>query len=152
MDLIKIFKEIQKKKKIVFPMHPRTQKNLFKIIKKKDLAKMSNLLLINPLGYYDFLKLMKNAHFVITDSGGIQEETTVLGVPCLTARKNTERPITITEGTNILVGTDRQKILRESLKIIRGKVKKGRRPKYWDGKSASRIVKKLQNLKKSKKI
>ena len=88
----------------------------------------------------------------MTDSGGIQEETTVLGVPCLTMRENTERPITITEGTNVLVGLDQAKILKEVKKILNGSGKKGRCPRYWDGRSAERIVKKLIQLHQQKDL
>ncbi|UCE39716.1 MAG: UDP-N-acetylglucosamine 2-epimerase, partial [Thermoplasmata archaeon] len=88
--------EIQKEIKIVFPVHPRTLKQL------QNHESMPNILIIEPLGYLDFLKLMAESKLVITDSGGIQEETTILGIPCLTVRENTERPITITKGTNIL--------------------------------------------------
>ena len=83
---------------------------------------------------------MGNSKLVYTDSGGIQEETTILGIPCLTLRENTERPITITEGTNTLVGSDREKILKESFRILNGNGKKGKIPKLWDGKAAERIV------------
>ena len=84
--------------------------------------------------------LIANSKLVYTDSGGIQEETTILGIPCLTLRENTERPITITEGTNTLVGSDREKILKESFRILNGNGKKGKIPKLWDGKAAERIV------------
>jgi len=100
--------------------------------------------LTEPLGYLDFLKLMSEAKVVITDSGGIQEETTILGVPCLAVRENTERPITVTEGINILVGTDTGRILngyRESLNTTRPHS----RPKLWDGKAAERIARVLVN-------
>ncbi len=100
--------------------------------------------LTEPLGYLDFLKLMSDAKVVITDSGGIQEETTILGVPCLAVRENTERPITVTEGINILVGTDTGRILngyRESLNTTRPHS----RPKLWDGKAAERIARVLVN-------
>jgi UDP-N-acetylglucosamine 2-epimerase (non-hydrolysing) len=96
--------------------------------------------LIEPLGYLDFLRLMESAELVLTDSGGIQEETTVLGVPCLTLRPNTERPVTITEGTNILVGTDPARIIAEGRKILAGERKSGRSPRYWDGQAAGRIA------------
>jgi UDP-N-acetylglucosamine 2-epimerase (non-hydrolysing) len=98
------------------------------------------ILLVDPLGYLDFLKMMTQAKIVLTDSGGIQEETTILGVPCLTLRKNTERPITVSDGTNMVVGTDPQKIVEETLKILRNGGKKGRVPKFWDGETARRIV------------
>ena len=98
-----------------------------------------------PLGYLDFLKLMSESKLVITDSGGIQEETTILGIPCLTVRETTERPVTLTEGTNVLVGTDTNRILngfRESLNMT----KRDARPKLWDGKASERIVRILLNL------
>jgi UDP-N-acetylglucosamine 2-epimerase (non-hydrolysing) len=131
--------EIQKEIKIVFPIHPRTVKNLTSSGLMKRLKGWPNMLITEPLGYLDFLRLMSEARLVITDSGGIQEETTILGVPCLTVRENTERPITITEGTNILVGTDTNRVLRgyrESLNNIRTYT----RPKFWDGKASDRIV------------
>ncbi len=110
----------------------------------KKLEDLPNVLITEPLGYLDFLKLMAESKLVITDSGGIQEETTILGIPCLTIRENTERPITITEGTNILVGTDTNRILngyRESLNMT----KPDARPKFWDGKASERIVRILLN-------
>jgi UDP-N-acetylglucosamine 2-epimerase (non-hydrolysing) len=95
---------------------------------------------------------MQNAKFIVTDSGGIQEESTVLSVPCLTARENTERPVTITHGTNTLVGTNKKKIITEAKKILAGRYKKGKQPKYWDGKSSQRIVAKLKELYKKGKL
>ncbi|PIW65121.1 MAG: UDP-N-acetylglucosamine 2-epimerase (non-hydrolyzing) [Candidatus Omnitrophica bacterium CG12_big_fil_rev_8_21_14_0_65_50_5] len=137
---------------VVFPVHPRTRNNLKHPALKNLNAQLSRLKLIEPLGYLDFLSLMTNARFVLTDSGGIQEETTVLGIPCLTLRENTERPITVTQGTNVLVGSDPKKILSEVKKILAGRHKKGRRPKYWDGKSARRIVETLMKLKKNNRL
>jgi UDP-N-acetylglucosamine 2-epimerase (non-hydrolysing) len=96
--------------------------------------------LLPPLGYLDFLALERNAAIVLTDSGGVQEETTALGVPCLTLRENTERPITVTEGTNIVVGTDPVRIVVEARRILQGKGKKGRVPAGWDGKAGERIA------------
>jgi UDP-N-acetylglucosamine 2-epimerase (non-hydrolysing) len=93
------------------------------------------------VGYYDFLKLQMDAKFILTDSGGIQEESTYFGVPCLTLRPNTERPITITQGTNTLVKLETDDIINEAKKILSGNIKKGSIPKYWDGKTAERIVK-----------
>jgi UDP-N-acetylglucosamine 2-epimerase (non-hydrolysing) len=103
-----------------------------------------SLSLVEPQGYLDFLRLLDSAELVLTDSGGIQEETTVLGVPCLTLRPNTERPITITEGTNVLVGTDPARILEEGLKVLAGRGRKGSIPRYWDGQAAVRIAAALQ--------
>lgn len=104
-----------------------------------------NMILIDPLGYLDFLKLIANAKLVLTDSGGIQEETTVLGIPCLTLRENTERPVTITEGTNKLVGTDKDRIIKESLNALVNGSNKRRVPELWDGSAAKRIVEILRS-------
>jgi UDP-N-acetylglucosamine 2-epimerase (non-hydrolysing) len=93
-----------------------------------------------PLGYLEFLRLMADAKLVLTDSGGIQEETTVLGVPCLTLRENTERPVTVSQGTNVLVGSDPARIRAEAQKVLRGEGKHGRVPDQWDGLAARRIV------------
>jgi UDP-N-acetylglucosamine 2-epimerase (non-hydrolysing) len=131
--------QVQKEFKVVFPMHPRTRMSLRSTGLMEKLESMANLLVTEPLGYLDFLKLMSDARLVITDSGGIQEETTILGIPCLTIRKNTERPITITEGTNILAGTDTKGILRAYRKCFKKK-KSINRPKFWDGKASERIV------------
>ena len=106
---------------------------------------IKNFKLIEPVGYLDFLKLEKYAKLVLTDSGGIQEETTVFGVPCLTIRENTERPITINQGTNQLVGTDTQKIIKTANSILDGNCKKGTILKFWDGKTANRVIEVLKN-------
>jgi len=134
-DLLNFLAE---KRKIIFPIHPRTLKN----IQTHELwDKMHpNVIITDPLGYFDFLALMKNAELVITDSGGIQEETTYLGVQCLTVRDNTERPVTVDIGTNQLVGTDINAIKRAAFEVMNGKIKKGRIPRLWDGKTAERIV------------
>jgi len=132
---------------IIFPVHPRTKKNLeitFHV--SRFTIHDSRLAFIDPLGYLDFLNLMMNAKFVLTDSGGIQEETTVLGIPCLTLRDTTERPITLSHGTNTLVWNDTEKIIIEANEILKGEGKCGRCPELWDGKTAERIVKILMNL------
>jgi UDP-N-acetylglucosamine 2-epimerase (non-hydrolysing) len=121
---------------VVFPVHPRTQQRLA----QAGIKTHPQLKLIPPVGYLDFLCLLSKATLVLTDSGGIQEETTALGVPCLTLRENTERPITITEGTNILIGTDPAKILPAAQNVLAGKGKPGRIPPLWDGHAAERIV------------
>ncbi|HEY2028742.1 MAG TPA: UDP-N-acetylglucosamine 2-epimerase, partial [Myxococcales bacterium] len=95
--------------------------------------------LIEPLGYLDFLALTAGAKLVMTDSGGIQEETTALGVPCLTMRENTERPVTVEVGTNQLVGTDPAKVVPAAREVLAGRAKKGRLPELWDGRAAERI-------------
>lgn len=135
-----VFREISEDMKVCFSVHPRTAKN----IKKFGLSKMlsgSNVEILPPLSYLDFLALWKNAKLVLTDSGGIQEETTFLGIPCLTLRDNTERPITITQGTNVLAGTDAKKIMRAYRKSFSGKSKRKKSPpKFWDGRTAARIL------------
>ncbi len=125
---------------VLFPVHPRTRQRLTEFELEDDVKNHPNLRLIASLGYLDFLKCMDNARFVITDSGGIQEETTVLGVPCVTARDNTERPVTVSEGTNVVVGRDARRLLDASLRILGGETKVGRCPELWDGRAASRIV------------
>jgi UDP-N-acetylglucosamine 2-epimerase (non-hydrolysing) len=138
--VISALEKIQKQIQIIFPMHPRTKARISEFGMAEKFERMTNFVVTEPLGYLDFLNLESNCKFVLTDSGGLQEETTVLGIPCLTLRENTERPVTITEGTNILVGTDPEKIIEESTKILSGKGKSGRIPKFWDGKAAERIV------------
>ena len=127
---------IAKQVPIVFPVHPRTQQRL----SQGGIKRYPQLRLIQPLGYLDFLCLLSNATLALTDSGGIQEETTALGVPCLTLRENTERPITISQGTNVLVGTNPSKIAAATELVLRGDGKRGRTPPLWDGHAAERIV------------
>jgi UDP-N-acetylglucosamine 2-epimerase (non-hydrolysing) len=124
---------------LVFPVHPRTRSNMEKF--GIDLG--TKVTLLPPLSYMDFLNLWKDATLVLTDSGGLQEETTALGIPCITLRENTERPVTITEGSNSLAGTDEKRIVEEARRIFRGEGKQGHRPELWDGRSAERIVKVL---------
>lgn len=143
-DILMALKEISKNMDIYFPIHPRTEKNIHNF-KLDSIIKNSGIKISSPLSYLGFLNLWKNAALVLTDSGGIQEETTVLGIPCFTIRENTERPITIKQGTNILVGTTGKGILQAYKKFKKGKRKKGKVPKFWDGKTAERIVKILLN-------
>jgi len=133
--------KIAKSIPIIFPVHPRTRGQIKRFGFKKYYN--GNIKLLDPLGYLDFIKLYRKAKMVLTDSGGIQEETTVLDIPCLTIRENTERPITIKQGTNILVGTNENRIVKEAKKILRGERKRRKTLKYWDGKAAERIVKVL---------
>ena len=126
---------------IVFPVHPRTAKMLEGIGIKAD-----NLHMIEPLGYLEFNYLVKNAFAVVTDSGGITEETTVMKVPCMTLRDNTERPETITIGTNELVGTDPKNVAPYMAKLHAGDWKSGSIPNLWDGKTAGRIVEDLLSI------
>jgi UDP-N-acetylglucosamine 2-epimerase (non-hydrolysing) len=139
--IISAFEVIQKDLKLVFPIHPRTKKNIENSVLQAKVTAMTNLILLEPIGYLDFLKLMANAALVMTDSGGIQEETTILQIPCMTLRENTERPVTVTEGTNRLVHIDTQDILKHYNEIkASGFEAKGRIPQFWDGKAAQRIA------------
>jgi len=122
------------------PYIPERKKNLEEFELFIKIEKMKNLKLIKPLGYLDFLSLMKNASFVLTDSGGIQEETTVLGIPCLTIREETERPITVSVGTNNVVGLGKDNIIKAANELLNGKKIKGENPEYWDGNTSVRIV------------
>ncbi|MDB5905999.1 MAG: UDP-N-acetyl glucosamine 2-epimerase [Massilia sp.] len=129
-------KDIAAELPLIFPVHPRTRGNLEKF--GIDLG--PNITLAGPQAYMAFLNLWKDAAVVLTDSGGLQEETTALGVPCVTIRENTERPVTVDEGSNVLAGTDPVKITLEARKVLRGEGKQGKRPHLWDGKAAERIV------------
>ena len=129
---------------LVLPLHPRTANSLEKFGLMEKLRALDNLKLTEPLGYLDFIGLLSSTKAVITDSGGIQEETTYLGVPCLTMRQNTERPVTIDVGTNTLIGSDRKRLGEELDKVLAGTYKKGEIPEMWDGKAASRIVQTLK--------
>lgn len=142
--ILQAFAEIQKEIPIIFPIHPRTEKNINRFGLREAVEKLPNLRLIPPVGYLDFMQLMHNSKFVMTDSGGIQEETTYLKIPCLTIRENTERPVTVEIGTNELVGTDPQKIIANAQKILQGKWKQGSIPDLWDGRAAERIVNVLE--------
>lgn len=128
---------------VIFPVHPRTRNRLQRF--PEVIGRGGRLRLIDPLSYLDFVQLMANAACVLTDSGGIQEETTALGVPCLTLRTTTERPITVSHGTNRIVGVDPEKINAAWKEICRGEWPAGRLPELWDGKAADRIVKILLN-------
>jgi UDP-N-acetylglucosamine 2-epimerase (non-hydrolysing) len=130
---------ISKDIKIIFPIHPRTIKNA-EAFGLKHLIESSQIILCEPLGYLDFMKLISSAVGVVTDSGGIQEETTFLGVPCLTVRNNTERPVTAEVGTNTLLELNEALIEKYVADILSGSYKKGAVPELWDGKSSERIV------------
>jgi len=140
-DILDALTVIQREIPILFPAHPRTVKRIAEFAFQGRLEAAPNLNLIEPLGYLEFLDLMMHARLVLTDSGGIQEETTILGIPCLTLRENTERPVTIREGTNVLVGTQPERIVYEVRKILTTGGKKGGIPELWDGHTAERIVK-----------
>ena len=132
---------IQKDLPILFPIHPRTRKNLAMGNLAARVQTMRGLHLMDPVGYLDFLKLTSNAKLVLTDSGGIQEETTVLKIPCLTFRENTERPITVEIGSNQLVGTNLQRLINAYENVKNGKWRKPQIPPLWDGMASQRIVK-----------
>jgi len=133
--MLGLLEELQREIPVVFPIHPRTRKAI------NGALRVSRLRLVEPLGYLDFMKLVAHARMVLTDSGGIQEETTVLGVPCLTLRNNTERPATVEEGTNLLVGQDPQRILTAARQVLSsGGPKAGHTPELWDGRAADRIL------------
>ena len=142
-NLIWAFTQIQYDIPLVWSVHPRTQKMIEQFELTTMLEKMSNTKFLEPVGYLDSLKLQKNAKLVLTDSGGLQEETTAFCVPCLTVRENTDRPITITEGTNTLVGNDLERIVSEVISVLNGTYKVGKIPYLWDGRTASRIVKSI---------
>jgi len=142
--------EISRLLPVVFPVHPRTRNKIMEFGKKDVFAnegdtkngsdRTRGIILSDPLSYLEFLSLESEAKIVLTDSGGIQEETTVLGIPCLTIRENTERPVTVTLGTNVLVGRSGKRIVQETDRVMRGEFKRGSVPELWDGKAAERIV------------
>jgi UDP-N-acetylglucosamine 2-epimerase (non-hydrolysing) len=130
---------------IVFPVHPRTRKTIAELGLSGRVEAIGRLRLIEPLGYLDFLNLTSNAQLVLTDSGGIQEETTALGIPCLTLRENTERPITVEMGTNTVVGTDTTQIVTAATAVLNGLAKRRQQvPPFWDGHSSERILDTLE--------
>jgi UDP-N-acetylglucosamine 2-epimerase (non-hydrolysing) len=133
--------EISKSIPVLFPIHPRTAKSI------QDFAlSMNGIRTMDPLGYLEFLHLEASATVVLTDSGGLQEETTILGVPCLTLRNSTERPVTITNGTNVMVGTDKTRILDAFRRIMRDGWKPSGPPEFWDGQAAERIVRIIREI------
>ena len=141
--LVNIWDKVSHKLPLIFPAHPRTIKNAENYGLLDKMNNIDNLILTEPIGYLEFINLLSNARLVLTDSGGIQEETTYMGVPCLTVRPNTERPVTIWEGTNKLIEID--DIQSEVDNILNGSAKKGKRPKFWDGKTAERMAEILKN-------
>jgi UDP-N-acetylglucosamine 2-epimerase (non-hydrolysing) len=138
VELINMLNSLSAARKIVFPIHPRTRKNLIEwnLLSKID----SSVLITEPLGYIDFLSLLKNSELVISDSGGIQSETTFFGVQCLTLRENTEKPVTLEIGTNKLIGTDINVVKKIIPEILAEKKKLGLIPELWDGNTAERII------------
>ena len=131
---------------LVFPLHPRTKNRAEQFGLTERLESIPNIVLTGPAGYLDFVALMAESKLVLTDSGGLQEETTALGIPCLTLRENTERPITVTEGTNTIVGNDTEAILEAAFDILENGGKAGRIPELWDGNTARRIVDLIEEI------
>ncbi len=142
--LVQLWGEISEKVPLIFPVHPRTFKNIQLFGLESIINKFEHLYFIEPLGYLQFINLVNSSMFALTDSGGIQEETTYLNIPCLTVRPNTERPVTVWEGSNKLIKTD--EIITEVNLILGGSGKIGKVPECWDGKTAERIVKLLEKL------
>ena len=138
--LLNALAEISKKTPVIFPVHPRTRRMISDGNLEASLTSYPDLRLIDPMGYLEFLSLTSRAALILTDSGGLQEEATALNVPCLTLRENTERPITVTVGTNEIVGTSPQRIKAEAFKALSGHGKTGRLPDRWDGRAAVRIA------------
>lgn len=136
-EILGVLSKISLKLPIIFPVHPRTKKQISSSMRN---GLPPHVFLIEPLDYIGFLSLERDATVVITDSGGVQEETTFLGVPCLTIRENTERPITVALGTNLLIGSDYERLEREVDTILAGKAKQGRIPPLWEGRTAERIA------------
>ena len=139
-EVLDAFEIIQSEIPLIWPLHPRTKKTIQEFKLQDKIDSMSNLKIVEPVGYLDMLALMINSSFVMTDSGGLQEETTVLGIPCLTLRNDTERPITVSMGTNKVVGTDTSAIISSAQKLISGNIVNGEIPPLWDGNTARRIV------------
>jgi UDP-N-acetylglucosamine 2-epimerase (non-hydrolysing) len=146
--LLEAIAEIGREQPIVFPVHPRTRKRLEDTQEVNALLRFTGsgtvqgpgIWCLDPLGYLDFMALVAGARLILTDSGGIQEETTALGIPCLTLRENTERPVTISHGTNRLVGTSPEKIVEEAMLVLKGPKVAPSPPPLWDGHAAERIV------------
>jgi UDP-N-acetylglucosamine 2-epimerase (non-hydrolysing) len=144
--LLDLLLHISKSYKIVFPVHPRTLKNIENFNLKQEFEAIEELIFTQPLDYFAFQKLIKYSKFILTDSGGIQEESTFLKIPCLTLRPNTERPITCTEGTNTLIPFELDTIKSYLNEIENGTYKKGSIPKFWDGKATERIFEQISNV------
>ena len=139
-SLMKAIERISQRILLIFPLHPRTKGNLERFGLYQSLQKNDQIVYTDSLGYLDFLNLLSNAAIVLTDSGGIQEETTYLGIPCITLRDNTERPVTVTKGTNYLIGTNPDMMIQTAMSILDGNGKEGVVPPLWDGKAGERIV------------
>ena len=139
--ILDVLAEASRQLPVVFPVHPRTQKRIAEFALSDRLAGAPGVMLLPPLGYLDFLSLSSQARIIVTDSGGLQEESTVLEIPCLTVRPNTERPITVDQGTSTLMGADTQRLRQAIESVLAGTYKRGRCPALWDGQAAVRIAK-----------
>ena len=144
--LVRVLARLSQHLPVLWPVHPRTRARLDAFGLMDCVCKHDDLHLLEPLGYLDFLQLMDNSRVVITDSGGIQEETTALGVPCVTVRENTERPVTVETGTNFLAGTQPARVWTVIEQILAGNPKNGKVPPLWDGRAAERIVQVLRDV------
>ncbi len=141
--LTEVLIDVARSVPIVFPVHPRTRERLKTFGLLAELEDAAGVVLLEPLGYLDFLALTSQSKVIVTDSGGLQEESTALEIPCLTMRENTERPVTVTEGTSTLVGTDAEQLRSHLQSVLDGTYKRGRCPDLWDGQAAGRIVREL---------
>jgi UDP-N-acetylglucosamine 2-epimerase (non-hydrolysing) len=143
-NIVETVSDVGQRLPVVFPIHPRTTHKLQEFGLLDRLCSNDRVRMTKPLGYVEFLSLMTQARVVLTDSGGVQEETTVLEVPCLTLRSNTERPVTVTQGTNRLVGTDRGSILKEVDEVLNNGKRPSIIPDLWDGRAADRVCRVLE--------
>ena len=139
-SLLDVFIEMSRRLPFVFPVHPRTREQMERFGLASQFDRAGRILQLPPVGYLDFLALTSQAKVIVTDSGGLQEESTALAIPCLTVRPNTERPITVSEGTSTLVGNDPAKLQEGLNAVLAGTYKTGRCPALWDGRAAERIV------------
>jgi UDP-N-acetylglucosamine 2-epimerase (non-hydrolysing) len=140
-DLMAMLERLAERIPVLFPMHPRTQNTM-----RAHGLQSGRVRIVPPQGYIEFLRIISAARLVLTDSGGIQEETTILGVPCLTVRENTERPVTVAQGTNRLVGTDPEAILKAAEESLQISTRQSRAPELWDGHAAARIIDTLERI------
>ncbi len=143
--LVQVLIDVSNDLPIVFPIHPRTRKQLESFALLQKLESAPNIQSTDPLGYHDFLCLTSQSKVIVTDSGGLQEESTALLVPCLTMRENTERPITVTEGTSTLIGNDAEQLHQCLNQVVNNEYKSGKCPELWDGKASERITEILAN-------
>lgn len=144
--IIDALEEIGERITIVFPLHPRTKNRAEEFGLTERIERIPNIVMTGPAGYLDFIALMAGARLILTDSGGLQEESTALGIPCLTLRENTERPVTVTEGTNTIVGNDTQVIIEAAMDVLDTGGKSGRVPDLWDGDTAQRIANLIEEI------